>query len=159
MTSEVAIGQATTDAEIAAVADLMRAYAASLDIDLAYQDFAGELAALPGPYAPPKGALLLARDANGHPIGCVGIRPLGAVGACEMKRLYVADTARGIGLGRRLAEAAIGEAGGIGYRTMHLDTLPSMQPAQALYRALGFEPCPPHYATPIAGTLFLRLRL
>ncbi len=159
MTSEVAIGQATTDADIAAVADLMRAYAASLDIDLAYQDFAGELAALPGAYAPPKGALLLARDANGKSLGCVAIRPLGAAGACEMKRLYVADRARGTGLGRRLAEAAIGEARRIGYRAMHLDTLPFMQSAQALYRGLGFKPCPPHYATPIAGTVFLRLWL
>jgi ribosomal protein S18 acetylase RimI-like enzyme len=148
-----------TDADIAAVADLMRAYAASLEIDLAYQDFEGELAALPGAYAPPNGALLLARDASGGAAGCVAIRPLGAPGACEMKRLYVADTARGAGLGRRLAQAAIGEARRIGYRSMHLDTLPSMQAAQALYRALGFEPCPPHYVTPIAGTVFLRLRL
>lgn len=159
MAPEVVIGLATTDADIAAVAKLMRAYAASLDIDLAYQDFESELAALPGAYAPPLGVLLLARDPDNKAAGCVAIRPLDASATCEMKRLYVADTARGTGLGRRLAKAAIGEARRIGYRTMHLDTLSSMQAAQALYRALGFEPCPPHYVTPIAGTVFLRLRL
>jgi len=144
---------------LAAAATLFRAYAGALDVDLAYQDFAAELAALPGKYAPPKGALLLARKADGAAAGCVALRPLAEDGICEMKRLYIAPEGRGAGLGRRLVEAIVAEARRIGYREMRLDTLPTMTEAIALYRSLGFEPTPAYYDCPIAGTLFLRLRL
>jgi ribosomal protein S18 acetylase RimI-like enzyme len=76
-----------------------------------------------------------------------------------MKRLYVSPRARGLGLGRALVEAVLGEAARIGYREMRLDTLPSMAGAIALYRSAGFEPIAPYYDTPIAGTIFLRRRL
>jgi ribosomal protein S18 acetylase RimI-like enzyme len=145
-----------TLADLADVAALFRAYAASLDVDLAYQDFAGELAALPGAYAPPHGCLLLARDADGTAIGCVALRPLAPAGACEMKRLYVMPAARGHGLGARLVAAIVREAQAIGYREMRLDTLPTMTGAIALYRRMGFAPMAPYYDTPVAGTLFMR---
>ncbi len=141
-------------ADLAAAAELFRAYAAGLTIDLAYQDFATELAGLPGKYAPPAGAILLASDPAGAPIGCVALRPLGAGGACEMKRLYVVPAARGLGLGRALVDAVIAEARALGYREIRLDTLPSMTGAAALYRSAGFEPIRAYYATPVAGTLF-----
>ena len=134
-----------------AVARLFEAYAAALGIDLSFQDFAAELAALPGKYAPPAGELLLARDEHAAPLGCVGLRPLGPDGCCEMKRLYVAPSGRG----RALVEAIIAEAIRIGYREMRLDTLPSMTEAIVLYRKAGFGPIEPYYDTPIAGTLFL----
>ena len=136
----------------------MRAYAASLGIDLGFQGFEDELASLPGKYAPPTGALLLARSA-GKALGCVALRQLDADGRCEMKRLYVTPGGRGLGLGRRLAEAVIAEAQHLGYREMCLDTLRSMQRAIALYRSLGFVETGAYYATPIAGTAFLRLDL
>lgn len=145
--------------DVAAVARLMRAYGASLDVDLSYQDFEAELAELPGKYAAPHGALLLARDCEGTPIGCVALRPCDAEGQCEMKRLFLTPNARGTGLGRRLVEAVIQEARRIGYREVYLDTLPSMHAARSLYRELGFEACAPYYETPVAGTAFLRLRL
>lgn len=144
---------------MAAAIGLFRAYAASLDVDLAYQNFEAEMASMPGKYAPPAGELLLARDPAGTPIGCVGLRPLDVPGCCEMKRLYVSPQARGTGLGRRLIEAVVGEAERIGYREMRLDTLPSMAEAIALYRQAGFEPIEPYYDTPVRGTLFLRRRL
>jgi ribosomal protein S18 acetylase RimI-like enzyme len=153
---DTGIAQASTQADVAAVVALFRAYAASLDVDLAYQGFEAELAAMPGKYAPPAGRLLLARSPEGLPLGCVGLRALEVAGCCEMKRLYVAPEGRGTGLGIRLVEAVIREAEAIGYREMRLDSLPSMGPAIALYRKRGFEEMAPYYETPVAGTVFLR---
>lgn len=158
-TASVRIAPAQSEEDIAAVADLFRAYAAGLGVDLAYQNFAAELAALPGAYAPPKGALLLARTRDGTAVGCVGLRPMAGPGCCEMKRLYVAPQGRGTGLGRQLVEALAAIAAGIGYREMRLDTLPSMAAAQALYQSCGFAPMEPYYDTPVAGTQFLRRKL
>ena len=127
---------------LAEIRALFRAYAAAIGFDLAYQGFEAELADLPGRYAPPGGTLLLAREPGRAPFGCVGVRPHPVAGACELKRLYVAPAGRGTGAGRALAEAAIAFAVRAGYRQMHLDTLPTMQAAIALYRALGFAPIP-----------------
>lgn len=145
--------------DLAAVTRLFEAYAASLPIDLGYQDFATEVESLPGSYAPPRGALLLAIDRAGGPLGCVAMRPLPEVGACEMKRLYVAPAARGTGLGGALADAIIGEARICAYRRMYLDTLPTMAEAQALYRAIGFVRTDAYYATAVPETLFYVLGL
>jgi ribosomal protein S18 acetylase RimI-like enzyme len=145
----------TPDA-LAATVGLFRAYAASLDVDLSYQDFEAEMRAMPGKYAPPAGELLLARRADGTPAGCVGLRPIAPEGCCEMKRLYVAPEGRGFGLGQRLVVAVVREAERIGYREMRLDTLPSMAGALALYRKSGFETIAPYYDTPVAGTIFMR---
>ena len=156
----IRIGLANAPADIAAVADLFRAYAASLDVDLGYQGFASELAGLPGKYAPLQGgALLLARRADGVPLGCVALRRLDGALACEMKRLYVAPEGRGSGLGRRLIMAVCDDARRLGYAEICLDSLPSMTAAIALYRAMGFGPIMPYYDTPIAGTVFLGLRI
>ena len=158
MSSAFTIGPAATADEIAEITRLFNAYAATLSFDLCFQDFAGELAGLPGKYAPPQGALLLARDSNGHAIGCVAMRPLGN-GIAEMKRLYVAPEGRGLGVGRALAAAAIAAARSAGHREMRLDTLPEMPAAQALYRSFGFEVIPPYYETPVENTIFMGLRL
>ncbi len=138
---------------------LFTTYANSLGIDLAYQGFADEMAAMPGKYAPPAGELLLARRADGEAIGCVGLRPLDPTGCCEMKRLYVSPRARGLGLGRALVDAVVAEAQRIGYREIRLDTLPTMDEAIGLYGKLGFETIAPYYVTPIEGTRFMAKRL
>lgn len=148
------IAPARCDGDVAAVRALMAAYAAWLGLDLMYQGFEGELAGLPGAYAPPAGALLLARDGDGRPVGCVGLRRLAADGCCEMKRLYVAPEARGCGLGRALVTAILSEAARIGYCEMRLDSLPVLEDATRLYRRLGFQPIPPYYETPVVATLF-----
>jgi ribosomal protein S18 acetylase RimI-like enzyme len=146
-------------ADLEAVIQLFNAYASSVGIDLGYQDFDKELAALPGKYATPGGELLLARDRNGAPLGCVGLRPIEPDGCCEMKRLYVSPEARGLGLGKALIVAIIGEAERIGYGEMRLDTLPTMAEAISLYEQAGFKPIEPYYQTPIEGTLFFARRL
>ncbi len=153
------IAPVRTADDLAATIRLFRAYAASLDVDLAYQDFEGEMAAMPGQYAPPAGELLLARGGGGQPVGCVGLRPIAPSGCCEMKRLYVAPDGRGAGVGKALVDALVQVAERIGYREMRLDTLPAMAGAQALYRTLGFEVIAPYYDTPVAGTIFMRRAL
>jgi len=152
------IAPATTADDLTAIRALFQAYAEGLSIDLAYQDFAAELAGLPGKYAAPHGALLLARDDGGEALGCVALRPLGN-GLCEMKRLYVATTARGTGLGAALMGAVITAARRLGYRAMRLDTLADMAAAQAMYAAAGFRPIAPYYDGAAPGTLFLELTL
>lgn len=142
--------------EMPAVAALFQDYATCLGVDLSFQGFEAELASLPGAYAPPAGALLFAVSPRADPLGCVAIRKLPEHGACEMKRLYVRPGARGMGLGRALAVAAIEAATRAGYQTMRLDTLPAMISAQALYRDLGFEATSAYYDTPVPGTLFMR---
>ncbi|KPI34609.1 putative N-acetyltransferase [Cyphellophora attinorum] len=140
---------------------LFTAYTTALGIDLAFQDFASEMASMPGKYVPPKGELLLAKDATGQAIGCVALRPLPVHGehVCEMKRLYVSPDGRGTGVGRKLAETIIEVAQNVGYREMRLDTLPSMSAALKLYAGLGFVDIPPYYDTPLEGTRFLSLKL
>jgi ribosomal protein S18 acetylase RimI-like enzyme len=145
-----------SDQEIATVAVLFREYAASLNVDLSYQGFAAELATLPGPYASPAGILLLAVAPHGDPFGCIAVRALPEDGTCEMKRLYTRPAARGMGLGRALAQAAIEAATRSGYRAMRLDTLPTMHAAQSLYRGLGFDLTPAYYDSPVTGTIFMR---
>ena len=153
------IARAATPDDLAAVAVLFADYAAWLPIDLGYQGFAAELAALPGKYAPPSGELLLARDPDGALLGCVGLRAIEPDGVCEMKRLYIAPAARRMGLGRALATAVITAAQGIGYREMRLDTLEGMTPAITLYEQLGFSRIGSYYAPTPPGTVFMGLKL
>src|SRR4029079_4999332 len=71
----VIIAPALDPASIAAARSLFLEYAASLDVDLAYQSFSEEVASLPGDYVPPRGCLLLARK-GAEPVACVAVRPL-----------------------------------------------------------------------------------
>jgi len=139
------------------VRDLFAEYAASLQFSLDFQDFDRELAGLPGDYAPPAGALIVAY-VDGNAAGCVGLRPFGD-GACEMKRLFVRPGNRGLGLGRQLAEAVVAAARERGYGFMRLDTVPGMEAAQSLYENLGFVEIAPYRSNPIAGARFLELAL
>lgn len=148
-----------TEEDLAATVRLFEAYTRALGIDLAFQGLAEELASMPGKYAPPAGELLLARHDDGRPLGCVGLRPLGEPGICEMKRLYVDPAARGLKLGSALVNRIIEVAKERGYREMRLDTLAHMAPALGLYRAAGFETIPAYYETPLPDTVFLRLKL
>jgi GNAT superfamily N-acetyltransferase len=135
--------------DVELVRTLFREYAESLGVDLSFQGFDEEVAALPDGYDV---VLVVGED------GCVGVRPF-ADGVCEMKRLYVRPSARGTGLGRTLALAAVEHASDLGYRAMRLDTMPMMASAQALYGSLGFVEIPPYRHNPVAGTRFMELLL
>lgn len=136
---------------------LVEEYAASLAIDLSFQDFAQEIESLPQHYEPPGGCFILGA-LDGAAIGCGAIRRL-SESACEMKRLYVMPARRGEGLGRMIVAALIARARELGYRSMLLDTLPSMGGAHALYASLGFRHTAPYRFNPIAGATYWRLDL
>jgi GNAT superfamily N-acetyltransferase len=133
------------------VATLFRQYAASLPVDLTSQGFAEEIAHLPGPYAPPEGALLLARN-GGDVLGCIACKRL-APGTAEIKRLYVVQQGRGLGVGKALVAAILMEAARLNYREIKLDTLPHMTPAIALYQSFGFAPIAPYGSFPYPDLL------
>lgn len=147
--------------ELESVRDIFREYARGLGVDLCFQSFDQELANLPGEYAAPRGALLLA-SVDGEVAGCCALRPLDSAdypNAAEMKRLYVRKAFRGFGLGRRLAEAVLDAARQAGYASVLLDTLDDMEAARALYVELGFEEIPPYYHNPIPGAHYLKVDL
>jgi ribosomal protein S18 acetylase RimI-like enzyme len=160
-TPEVELLTPTTPALIDATRTIFREYEASLEVDLCFQNFEAELATLPGEYAPPQGALLLAL-VDGDVAGCGGLRPLpdsDYANACEMKRLFVRPAFRKFGLGRMLAQALLDRGLQAGYSTMLLDTLDDMEAARGLYASLGFEEIPPYYFNPIAGAHYLKADL
>ncbi len=147
----------TSPSDLDAVRALIRAFAAwhrarhQQDLDLIDRYFDGaafedEIATLPGKYAPPDGALLLAR-LDGAPAGCVALRRIDDA-TCEMKRMYVPPELHGRGIGRALADAIVDEARALGYTSMVLDTSIRQKEAQALYRKLGFVPTEPYYDMP-----------
>jgi len=170
---------ATSPADLTATKNLFTAYAASLNIDLSFQNFTAELESLPGVYAPPFGALFLAITPQKEAIGCVGLRALPKKSnlitskyglnkfaedqeskkTCEMKRLYCTLSSRGLGVGRALVEQVIVEAERLNYEEMRLDTLPSMEGARKLYEQYGFEEIDAYYDTPLEKTFFLRKKL
>lgn len=140
-----------------AIRTLFGEYAASLDIDLCFQNFEQELAELPGRYAPPEGRLLLAVEKE-QAVGCVALRKIGD-GVCEMKRLYVRPTFRRRGVGKKLAAGIITAAKEIGYDWMRLDTLGNMTEAIALYESFGFGRIAPYYDNPSGDAVFMELKL
>jgi len=157
----IELAEPSSTEDMVAVRAIFLEYARSLSVDLYFQDFESELQQLPGEYAPPRGALLLAM-VNHEVAGCCALRPLDsadASNASEMKRLYVRPAFRRLGLGRKLAEAILDAARQNDYSCVLLDTLDEMETARALYEDLGFEEIPPYYHNPIAGAHYLKVDL
>ena len=152
------IFQAISPEDIEQARTLFKEYEAGLGISLCFQNFDQELKNLPGDYAPPDGRLFLATHEDTL-AGCIALRKVGP-SVCEMKRLFIRPTHRGVGLGRTLVESLIDEARKLGYTKMRLDTLPGrMDKAIALYRSIGFVEIDPYYESPIEDTKFMELEL
>lgn len=154
---DLTIVEAATSAEFALGRALFEEYARSINVDLCFQDFAAELDRLSVMYAPPAGALLLAR-AGADTVGCVGLRKL-RDDICEMKRLYIRPDFRGRHFGRRMAEDIARRARELGYRTLVLDTLGTMEAAQGLYLSMGFKPATSYYVNPLPNVKYFSLDL
>jgi GNAT superfamily N-acetyltransferase len=151
------IVEIVTDEQLAQVRGLFEEYWTSFGFTPCFQNFAGELAGLPGDYAPPGGRLALAL-VDWQPAGCAALRRLDGE-RCEFKRLYVRPRFRGRGLGRQLLAWAIAEARTAGYRQAVCDTMPAMAEAFAMYERAGFERTRPYSDHPTPGAIFLRLEL
>jgi GNAT superfamily N-acetyltransferase len=175
-----AIRHASTAHDVELARALFVEYAQWLKVDLCFQGFEQELAALPGAYAPPRGRLLLAGRPD-EAFACIALRPLESESRCscgnvaelspvsaeapgtwrtgEVKRLYVQPAHRGEGWAKRLAQMLLDEARVIGYRELKLDTLAWMSPARALYSSLGFRECAAYYRNPLSGVVYMSLAL
>ena len=151
---------ATSPQDIEHARELMRNYARWTEIDLCFQNFEEELAALPGKYSAPEGGLWLAEiDGATSPVGVVAVRAL-TNSTCELKRLWVEPGVKGTGIGRDLTRTAIAFARDAGYAEMKLDTLKNRMPAAiALYRSLGFVDAEPYTHNPEPDVLFMTLNL
>ncbi len=146
-----------TPGDLPVVRQLFTEYAGSLGVDLSFQGFDAELEGLPGKYAPPEGALLIA-ERDGEPCGCIALRRIDER-TCEMKRLYVRPACRQLGIGKELVRRLLEEARVKGYGAMRLDTLPSMRGAIAMYRSFDFHEIAPYVYNPVEGALFMEKSL
>ena len=144
-------------ADLPHIRAMLREYVEWIGLDLAFQEIDAELDGLPGEYAPPRGALIVAVEGPRH-LAMIALRPLDR-GTAEMKRLYVRPEARGRGLARQLIARLCDEARRLNYLEIRLDTLPKMGEAQALYETHGFVDIEPYYETPIAGTRFMSKKI
>jgi len=153
----VDVRRARTAAEISDARTLVEEYIASLGIDLEFQGLAEELRRFPGEYAAPNGELLVAYVGTA-PAGAVGLRRIDEA-TCEMKRMFVRPQYRRHGIGRALCRQLLADSVAMGYRTMRLDTLGTMDAAIALYRTFGFREIPPYRYNPIPGAVFLEVDL
>ncbi|MEM9973035.1 MAG: GNAT family N-acetyltransferase [Pseudomonadota bacterium] len=140
--------------DMSTVADLCRAYRETL---IARSEDTPEFVAryygagafetllkeLPQKHARPDGAIFLACKGDA-PVGCAMTHRID-IETCEIKRVYVAPEARGLGAGRALFEAAMAQARADGYVRMVLDTFHTLAEAIELYGKLGFAETPPFY--------------
>jgi GNAT superfamily N-acetyltransferase len=101
---------------------------------------------------PPSGAFLVA-SVDGEPVACGAVK-VTSRGVGSLKRMWVAGTVRGLGVGRRMLEALEGEARRLGVTTLRLETNRTLEEAIRLYRAAGFLEVPAFNADPYAHHWF-----
>ncbi len=132
---------------------LFSEYARTLDINLEFQHFDQELAALETMYTAPHGGIILARN-EAEVIGCVGVRRWDDVTG-EIKRMFIKPGYRHQGLGSSLLKEALLLAKECSYKKVKLDTLDTMVAAIHLYKKAGFYETPAYYNNPNKGAVYL----
>jgi len=142
---------------IPTVRELFEEYWAELEADVCFQGFAGELAGLPGKYAPPRGVLVVVLDGDSA-VACGALREMDQT-TCELKRIFVRPSHRGIGLGRRITLDLMDRARHTGYKTVRLDTMRKLGVAQSLYKSLGFKEIEAYYDEPSVEIVFFEMPL
>jgi DNA-binding MarR family transcriptional regulator len=111
--------------------------------------------ALPLPHEelmPPRGVFLVA-SLDGEPVACGGVKTNGP-GVGYLKRMWVAETARGLGLGRRMLDALERQASALGFARLQLETNRTLTEAIALYRSAGYREVEPFNNEPYAHHWF-----
>jgi DNA-binding MarR family transcriptional regulator/GNAT superfamily N-acetyltransferase len=144
---------AVTDPELPAARRCLSAYAAELGkrLDEGF-DLAHTRRVDAPDMVPPAGMLLLA-SLRGEPVGCAALR-FHAESSAEIKRMWVAPAARGLGLGRRLIAELEAHARANGVRVLRLDTNDALVEAIGLYRSAGYLEVPPLGNEPCADRWF-----
>ena len=106
-----------------------------------FSDQDAELSAMSEAYGGPEAAYFVALM-DGRLVGGAGLGPLPGAEAdtCELRKMYLLPSARGLGAGRRLVETCLEEARRLGYRKCYLETLAQMDRARDLYERFGFLP-------------------
>ncbi|KAM5342192.1 hypothetical protein ACJ41O_015223 [Fusarium nematophilum] len=169
--SSVSIRRASTPADLDAVVACFHAYTQWLDEDISFQNYTTELDGLPGKYAPPSGALLIAQDNSTNEIlGCIAMRPITVESEyhkshpadkryCEIKRLFLYPAARGRQVGRSLVREVLIRAAAEGYDVALLDSLSKMKAAINLYKSEGFVEVEPYTHNPLQGAMYFAKRI
>jgi GNAT superfamily N-acetyltransferase len=140
--------------ELGLIKILFQEYAAGLNENLRFQRFDDELQDPLKKYGPTEGALFIAYY-NNQPTACVAFQSLSEKGVCEMKRLYVRNKFRKLGIADELVKVLMKRAKETGYKKMVLDTLERLQPAIQLYLKHGFANTSAYYQNPLPGVVFM----
>lgn len=138
--------------------ELFKEYSSKIGVDLSFQNFEQELLNIKSQYARPKGIIYIAYNNKEESIGCFGIRAFDD-SVCELKRMYLKNAYRGLGIGKKLLEKSIEVAKELDYQKMRLDTLPTMHSAISLYEKMGFYEIDPYRFNPIEGTKYFEIAL
>lgn len=101
---------------------------------------------------PPRGAFLIA-TLGGEPVACGAVKAI-APGVGSIKRMWVARSARGLGLGRRMLDALESEARELGLTILRLETNRALGEAIRLYRSAGYAEVAPFNDDPYADHWF-----
>ena len=142
---------------IGQVKELIAEYANRLGRDLSFQNIEDELKDPAKKYTAPEGELLTAVEGD-EVLGMIAYHRHSDT-RCEMKRLYVKPSCRGMKLGEKLIEELIAHAKQAGYREMVLDTIVPLHSAVHLYKKLGFTECEPYYHNPMPDVLYFKKEL
>ena len=155
MSDKILIKTVQTKEDYFLAKKLILEYVAWLRIDLSFQNFDAEMAALPEMYNEQNGGLFLAFK-NDEAIGIAGLRRF-SITESEVKRMFVKEDARGFGIGKLLLQKCIETARKAGYNKIKLDTADFMQTAIKLYIDNGFMEIPAYRYNPHEAARYFEL--